>query len=94
LAATRAHRFSEPAEELAFWTERVRGERLTLNGRQQSLANAERILTRSNLSDTELSELKRRKALLEAKVEQQARQVGEIDQRISEMTRKGANDGT
>ena len=94
LAATRTQRFSEPAAELAFWTERVRGELLTLRGRQQSLANAERVLTRSDLTDSQVRGLQQRKELLKAKVDQQARQVDEIQGRISELRKKGANDGT
>jgi len=67
---------------------------LTLSSRQQSLANAERVLARGDLPQSQLEELERRKALLQAKVEQQARQVGEIEQRIAEIKKNGANDGT
>jgi type IV secretory pathway VirB10-like protein len=94
LAATRARQFAAPAEELAFWTERIRGERLTLTSRQRSLANAERVLARGDLTENQVEELERRKALLQVKVEQQARQVGEIEQRIAEIKKNGANDGT
>jgi hypothetical protein len=94
LAATQAHRFTSEGEELAFWTERLRGERLTLENRKRSLEQAERVLeARAKLgTSTEgVRELERRKALLEAKFAAHARYVGEIEQRVSELNGTGSN---
>jgi hypothetical protein len=88
LAATQARRFSNEEEELAFWTERIRGERLTLENREQSLKQAERVLeSRASLGEAGVRELERRKALIDAKHAAQTRYVAEIEQRISELTR-------
>ncbi len=86
LAATQAHRFSNDAEELAFWTERLRGERLTLENREQSLRQAERVLgSRTELGSDGVRDLERRRAVLDAKLAQQARVVTAIEERISEL---------
>lgn len=92
LAATQARRFANDTEELAFWTERLRGERLTLENRKRSVEQADRVLeSRARLGVDGTRELERRKALIEAKLLAQSRVVGEIEQRISELKRTGSN---
>jgi hypothetical protein len=83
LAEMAARRFSSVDEERSVWSERLRGERLTLQNQRAAAERAERVLENGAAqSGVELSELTRRQALLKAKIDAQSQRVAWLEKRV------------
>jgi hypothetical protein len=74
------------AMELEGLSGRLPGERLTLTGRERSLVSIQRLLARS-VDSTQRAALEQRRTLLQAKHDEQARRVAQIEERIAELQR-------
>jgi hypothetical protein len=83
LAAMAARRFSSPDEERSVWSERLLGERLTLQHQKAAAERTERVLENgASQGGVELTELARRQALLKAKIDAQSLRVAWLEKRV------------
>lgn len=82
-----ARQFASAEEELAFLTERARGERFTLESQQAALDRLARVLDGpTRPGENTAKHLEERRARLQEKLETQTLRVADIDRRISELS--------